>query len=429
MARVMLQPRGSAGTQGAQHFARTVVEGVPLAEVAPYVTAEDLAILHRLGSPLRLWGATPTVKPRDPKAVAVAERRVGDVVVFAAERRFVARARIAHLMENAELAEALWGRDHQDRTWQHIVVLTDVAHEPRPSDVLLEPLGIPPVVRRLVLLSETHSAAFLRAWDGDPLTEARDVLTELVGEPIETVTGRTNRIIRFVGDQVIVATDRAPDGTPVDIAAVQHGLDVLRSGRSVHVDVDELGYRSAFVGAVLKALPGTAVEGPPWRIVLTDDHAVDGPAAADQETDGRALLPYRLEQRRLRRALLGSSTHGRCDLCGQVFPAELLVAAHIKGRALCTPAERNDIPNVVMLACVFGCDALYERGYVSVTAEGVVVGTPLGSSQRGAVGVHVARLQGRRCSAHTPASAAYFGWHAATYLDTVQHGRGGRMAF
>jgi hypothetical protein len=46
-----------------------------------------------------------------------------------------------------------------------------------------------------------------------------------------------------------------------------------------------------------------------------------------------------------------------------VFPVDLLVAAHIKRRSLCSETERRDLHNVAMLACKFGCDALFEEGY------------------------------------------------------------------
>jgi hypothetical protein len=46
------------------------------------------------------------------------------------------------------------------------------------------------------------------------------------------------------------------------------------------------------------------------------------------------------------------------------------VAAHVKQRAACTSAERLDIPAIAIPACKFGCDALYEAGYVMVDEKG-----------------------------------------------------------
>ena len=52
-----------------------------------------------------------------------------------------------------------------------------------------------------------------------------------------------------------------------------------------------------------------------------------------------------------------------------MLPAELLVAAHIKPRNLCTEIERLDA-HVATLMCVLGCDALFERGYLRVMDSG-----------------------------------------------------------
>lgn len=78
----------------------------------------------------------------------------------------------------------------------------------------------------------------------------------------------------------------------------------------------------------------------------------------------------RVEQALIRRYLMGGES--RCDLCGREFPAELLVAAHIRRRSLCTEEERRDVHNNVMLACRFGCDELFERGWVVVDSQGTV---------------------------------------------------------
>ncbi|MFC9438831.1 hypothetical protein [Nocardia sp. NPDC057030] len=127
------------------------------------------------------------------------------------------------------------------------------------------------------------------------------------------------------------------------------------------------------------------------------------------ETDGLRPAKIRREQSRLRRILVGSGATGTCAVCGNEFPVSLLVAAHIKRREHCTEDERRDLFNVAMLACTFGCDALYEDGWISVDHTGRLciadeTATP-------AVQDRLAALAGRRCEAHKPGSAAYFDWH------------------
>jgi hypothetical protein len=88
---------------------------------------------------------------------------------------------------------------------------------------------------------------------------ARDHLQTLVGEEIRTITGRSNRVLAIEGRNVIVATSRSPSGTPVPIDWVQRAIDILARDGEVTIDVETVGYRSAFVGAVLATLPGATV--------------------------------------------------------------------------------------------------------------------------------------------------------------------------
>jgi hypothetical protein len=413
MTRVLLQPIGTDRT-ARQNYERSVVEGVPFADCLPYLSAADAEALGGFVDPLRLWGSTPTGMAGNAKARALAERRVGDVVVLYEAKTFIARARIAYLLENPALARFVWPADGP--TWQHMMVLDDVERVSRPSPALLVPLGHHEVVRGIELLSEPDSAAFLRAWGGEEPEsdeEALDILRDLVGVPIHTVTGKENVVLRVTGDSALVATERSPAGERVPALDVQHGLDLLRRDGSVLVNVDTLGHRSAFVGAVLASLPDMVVTLGPARVLLRTGDA-DADDRSDAETDARVGAKRRLEQRRLRRLLLDGEPSGTCALCGREFPAGLLVAAHIKRRAVCTPQERNDVRNVVMLACVFGCDALFENGYVSVDHDGTVVVSASAASLDGPVGGYLARLAGRRCPAHTPFSAEYFDWHVLT---------------
>jgi hypothetical protein len=88
-------------------------------------------------------------------------------------------------------------------------------------------------------------------------------------------------------------------------------------------------------------------------------------------TDARIETYRRLEHHGLQRALFGAGETFECAFCGYYFPRGLMVAAHIKPRALCEEQERLD-RNVVIPACKFGCDELFERGYITVQ-DGVIL--------------------------------------------------------
>lgn len=124
-------------------------------------------------------------------------------------------------------------------------------------------------------------------------------------------------------------------------------------------------------------------------------------------SDRLAVVAIRAEQRFLRNQQLrrwGSS----CALCGRSLPKELIVAAHIKPRWACSENERMDTRHVSMLACLFGCDALFELGYVVVGDQGIIEHGGRGSGQ---AADRIRDIVGRRCTAFGENSRQYFAWH------------------
>lgn len=247
---------------------------------------------------------------------------------------------------------------------------------------------------------------------GGPKLVAVDLLRSLIGATIHTVDGRPNRILEVRGGRALVATGRSPQGRPVNVSEVQAGLDLLVERRSVRVHPDELGYRSAFVGAVLSTLPGTVVSENPATITLHDRPTLTYPVDARFAVlDGKAEVKVRKEQAELRRMLVGARTRAACDLCGHEFPLEFLVAAHIKRRSVCSDDERNDLRNVAMLACKFGCDSLFESGYLAVDETGHIRAATLEEELGGVLREYLEELHGQGCRAHRPDSEVYFAWH------------------
>jgi hypothetical protein len=252
--------------------------------------------------------------------------------------------------------------------------------------------------------------------DGQPTpehaSEAERLLSELIGQTVTTATGVENRILALRPPHVLVGTGRSPEGQPVPIADVQHGLDLMRLHGAVTIDVDTLGHRSSFVGAVLASRPDVALAGTPP--VVAPVHQSDRPEPWDPTFDGATsvmrTVEARREQRRLRATLFGVASARACALCGDEFPVAFLRAAHIKPRHACSEDERRQLHRIAMPACVFGCDALFEAGFVGVDDDGFLVCCPeleddVTLSRRAGA------LEGRRCSAHSPLTADLFRWH------------------
>ena len=76
-----------------------------------------------------------------------------------------------------------------------------------------------------------------------------------------------------------------------------------------------------------------------------------------------------------------------------------------------------------MPACVFGCDALFETGFVGVGDDGFLVFS-LELEEDVTLSLRGGALKGKRCNAHSPLTANLFRWHRQHVLCA----QGGRLA-
>lgn len=128
----------------------------------------------------------------------------------------------------------------------------------------------------------------------------------------------------------------------------------------------------------------------------------------DTTLDKTSKTTIRKEQAALRKILFHNRPTATCCICGNEYPVELLVAAHIKKRNKCTLEEKKDLHHVAAPMCKFGCDELFERGYIRVQ-EGVVEKIKSGATHK--VDSYLKELEGRDCSAWRPQTQKYFNWH------------------
>ncbi|GAA3019715.1 hypothetical protein [Streptosporangium longisporum] len=198
------------------------------------------------------------------------------------------------------------------------------------------------------------------------------------------------------------------------------------------VDVDILSDDTDVTGAMLAAdamealrmsanKQGTAVLGSSDAVLAlavtrqeTDpqDASKPGePLTINGSTDVIRIMLGRREQHKLRGAKFGKRTLLTCALCGRTLPRPLVRLAHIKLRSRATHTERLDLNNV-MVACLAGCDALFECGYIYVDSEGFIRSS-VPESDLSDVGKLTRELAGRRCVEHNADSDKYFAFHRA----------------
>jgi hypothetical protein len=126
--------------------------------------------------------------------------------------------------------------------------------------------------------------------------------------------------------------------------------------------------------------------------------------------DKESIVRRRAEQFLLRRYIILNDTVGKCAICSKDYPVKFLATAHIKKRSECTHEEKKDF-NVVMPACHFGCDKLYEEGYIIVNS-GKVNSNLLRKSTTKAIEGFVNTLDNTDCSYYKEENKKYFEYHA-----------------
>jgi len=186
-------------------------------------------------------------------------------------------------------------------------------------------------------------------------------------------------------------------------------------------DLTEVSIPVSEVNAVLgydpqNVLRGFMVLGQGKSDLFIDRFSPDAQAGAyralvrriDADPDRPSNTMIRLEQSSLRGQLLSGRTAAPCAICSEIYPVELLVAAHIKPRAKCSTQEKLD-PHIAVLMCTFGCDALYERGYI-VVKSGAVQSRPT-AADPATISLRLSALDGLACPQSTPERSKYFKWH------------------
>lgn len=151
---------------------------------------------------------------------------------------------------------------------------------------------------------------------------------------------------------------------------------------------------------------------PQLKEVTKEDYQKAVKLKFNKPLDNMAKRAGRVEQAYLRSLLFGKKLYGKCVCCGNLYPVSHLFAAHIKKRSHCNTDERLD-SQIVMPMCKFGCDTLYEDGYLSVDINGhfIRLDKVLKKNITARVEDILEALNGRECSYWNDNTVKYFEWH------------------
>ena len=314
MTLLILQPAGNQG--GREHYVDTVANLVEIESCSPYLSPQIknmLEVAHPSGK-AGMWGVVPGQK--DINVGKWNRISVGDVVLFAADKKITSSAVVASKFVSEQLARHLWGKNSDGVTWKFMYSLDEIR-----------------------LLDITY-----------------EEFNEIVGY-------KSNNVIQ--------------------------GFTVMDEERS-----------SLF-------LDHFALYSERHLNEIRPEEFEDAIINLDGNLDRKVAGWHRKEQAMGRKRLLKGKPEGVCQLCQRAMKSEFLIAAHIKRRSECEDHEKRDLDGVMMLACKFGCDYLFEEGFIGVETDTLRVSPVL--KDKVALN-YVAALNGLKILV-TEKQSKYFDWH------------------
>ncbi len=129
----------------------------------------------------------------------------------------------------------------------------------------------------------------------------------------------------------------------------------------------------------------------------------------EDNLETKSTTTGRKEQSAIRRLLFKNKPTGTCCVCNKEYPVKFLWAAHIKKRSKCTLNEKKDLENIAAPMCKFGCDELYEKGYIGVKDSRVV--QIKDNELTDNLQSYIDGIINNSCSSWNDNTKHYFDWH------------------
>lgn len=120
----------------------------------------------------------------------------------------------------------------------------------------------------------------------------------------------------------------------------------------------------------------------------------------------------RVEQGYLRKKLFGKKVFSTCACCGEKLPTSMLFASHIKKRSLCSTDEKLNT-RIVIPMCKFGCDTLFEEGYIGVNDSGEFIQLENANLLKitSRISTYIDSVVGNGCKYWDSQTEDFFNWH------------------
>ncbi|MFB7672284.1 hypothetical protein ACFC26_12790 [Kitasatospora purpeofusca] len=122
--RIVLQPAARSDKDVNRHYLDTIASPVSFADHADLLAPDVRARLEELfpdGS-ARMWGVVPG--KRDVNVSKVRKFSAGDFALFSGDKKIYFAGTVALMWRDEKLAERLWGRNHNDQTWEYMYALS-----------------------------------------------------------------------------------------------------------------------------------------------------------------------------------------------------------------------------------------------------------------------------------------------------------------
>ncbi|PSU70743.1 hypothetical protein C9J22_10245 [Photobacterium phosphoreum] len=94
-------------------------------------------------------------------------------------------------------------------------------------------------------------------------------------------------------------------------------------------------------------------------------------AICDTDKYSDSFDKQEIEQILRRSYTLNGEPTGKCIICGEEYPENMLIATFLKARSHCSHDEKCDFDNITALMCQIGCSDLFQKGYIYIDNENI----------------------------------------------------------